>query len=76
METKKIQLTDEEKTVIEKQLNGKLNAFFMEDREREVIDKVIDDANALMAELDAYDELDGDLIAWYYNKYKAQNITA
>ena len=65
-------LTDEEKNIIEKQLNKKLNPFFMEDREREVIDKVIDDANALMLELDAYDELDGDLIAWYYNKYKAQ----
>lgn len=65
-------LTDEEKNIIEKQLNKKLNPFFMEDREREVIDKVIDDANALMLELDAYDELDDDLIAWYYNKYKAQ----
>lgn len=68
----KIILTDEEKTIIEKQLNGDLNTFFMEDREREIIDKVIDDAHALMDELDAYDELDGDLIAWYYNKYKSQ----
>ncbi len=68
----KIILTDEEKTIIEKQLNGDLNTFFMEDREREIIDKVIDDAHALMDELDAYDELDDDLIAWYYNKYKSQ----
>ena len=68
-------LTDEEKTIIEKQLKKQLNPFFMTDEERETIDKVIDDANALMEELDAYDELDGDLIAWYYNKYKEQNIT-
>ena len=71
-EEKKIILTDEEKAVIEKQLKGELNAFFMEDREREIIDKVIDDANALMTELDAFDELGDDLVKWYYDKYKAQ----
>ena len=69
---KQIVLTEEEVQVIEKQINGKLNTFFMEDREREVIDKVIDDASALMAELDAFDELGDSLIEWYYNKYKAQ----
>lgn len=73
---KKIILTDEEIAVIEKQLKGELNAFFMEEREREVIDKVIDDATALMAELDAYDESGNDLIEWYYNKYKAQQAEA
>ena len=62
--------------MIEKQLKGELNAFFMEEREREVIDKVIDDATALMAELDAYDESGNDLIEWYYNKYKAQQAEA
>ena len=69
---KKIVLTDEEKNVIEKQLKGELNAFFAEDREKEVIDKIVEDANALMIELDAFDELDGDLVKWYYDKYKAQ----
>lgn len=68
----RIILTEEEIQVIEKQLKGDLNPFFLEDREREVIDKVIDDARALMKDLDAYDELDNSLIAWYYNKYKAQ----
>lgn len=71
-EEKKIILTDEEKAVIEKQLKGELNAFFMEDREREIIDKVIDDANVLMTELDAFDEMGDDLVKWYYDKYKAQ----
>ena len=69
---KKIILTDEEIAVIEKQLKGELNAFFMEERERDLIDKIIDDATALMQELDAYDESGNDLIAWYYDKYKAQ----
>lgn len=69
---RKINLTEEERNVIEKYLNRDLNTFFMEDREREVIDKVIDDANDLIDELDAYDELDDDLIRWYYDKYKAQ----
>ena len=52
---KKIVLSEEEKNVIEKQLRGELNPFFMEERERELIDKVIDDADALMQELDSYD---------------------
>ena len=73
---KKIILTDEEIAVIEKQLKGELNAFFMEERERDLIDKVIDDATALMAELDAYDESGNNLIEWYYNKYKAQQAEA
>ena len=74
-EEKKITLTDEEVQVIEKQIRGELNTFFMEDREREVIDKVIDDANALMTELDAFDELDGNLVKWYYDKYLAQQAS-
>ena len=68
----KIELTQDEIAVIEKQLNGELNTFFMEENEREIIDGVIDKAEALMAELNAYDELDDDLIKWYYEKYKAQ----
>mgnify|MGYP003441162705 CR=1 FL=1 len=69
---KKIVLSEEEKNVIEKQLRGELNPFFMEERERELIDKVIDDADALMRELDAYDESGDNLVEWYYNKYKQQ----
>lgn len=68
----KIVLSEDEKNVIEKQLRGELNPFFMEERERELIDKVIDDADALMRELDAYDESGDDLVEWYYNKYKQQ----
>lgn len=75
METKKIQLTDEEKAVIEKHLRGELNLFFGDEREKDVFAKVTEDAQALMKELDAYDELDDSVIVWYYNKYKEQFIT-
>ena len=68
-------LTDKQKAVIEKQLEGKLNTFFMTNEERDIIDKVVEDAHALMVELDAFDELDTSLVAWYYNKYKEQFIT-
>jgi len=68
----KIELTQDEIAVIEKQLNGELNTFFMEENEREIIDGVIDKAEALMAELNAYDELEDNLVKWYYDKYKAQ----
>lgn len=72
---KKIILTDEEKAVIEKHLRGELNLFFGDEREKDVFAKVTEDAQALMKELDAYDELDDSVIVWYYNKYKEQNIT-
>ena len=75
METKKIQLTDEEKAVIEKHLRGELNLFYGDEREKDVFAKVTEDAQALMKELDAYDELDDSVIVWYYNKYKEQFIT-
>mgnify|MGYP006896639004 CR=1 FL=1 len=69
---KTIVLTPEEISVIEKHLAGNLNLFFGEEKEKDLFAKVTKDAEALMEELDAYDELDDSLIAWYYNKYKAQ----
>jgi hypothetical protein len=33
---------------------------------------VVDRAEALMEELNAYDELDDNLVRWYYDKYKQQ----
>lgn len=69
---KQIILTKEEKAVIEKHLAGNFNIFFSEEQEQNLLSKVIKDADALMKELDAYDELDDNLLAWYYNKYKSQ----
>ena len=73
METK-IQLSQEELTVIEKQLNGGVGFEFEEENDKVTMMGVLDKAEALLDELQAYDDIDGDLIAWYYNKYKEQNI--
>ena len=69
---KKIELTADEIKVIEQQLNGEIEGWSATDEQQEILTKVTNDAEALMDELDAYDELDGDLIQWYYDKYKAQ----
>lgn len=69
---KKIELTADEIKVIEQQLNGEIEVWSATDEQQEILTKVTNDAEALMDELDAYDELDGDLIQWYYEKYKAQ----
>ena len=70
---KKIILTEQQKSVIEKQLNGEFNPFNASEEENRALQQVVDAAEALMKELDAYDELDESLVAWYYNKYKEQN---
>lgn len=69
----KIELTAEEIQVIEQQLNGEIEVWSATDEQQRILTKVTSQAEDLMDELDAYDELDGDLIAWYYGKYKAQN---
>lgn len=68
----KIELTKEEIEVIELQLAKKIDIDTATERQKVVLMGVIDKADLLMEELDAYDELDDDLIQWYYDKYKAQ----
>lgn len=68
----KIELTTEEIRVIEKQLNGEIEVWSATDEEQEALMRVIDKADALMDDLNAYNELGGDLIKWFYNKYKFQ----
>lgn len=68
----KIELTDAEIEVIKQQLNGEIEVFTATDEQRENLTKVIHKAEALLAELDAYDELDGDMIKWFWNKYQEQ----
>lgn len=50
------------------------------DEQQKLLTGVIDKAEALMDELDAYDDLDnymeGGLVAWFYDKYKAQEEQA
>lgn len=72
----KIELSEQEIQVIDAQLSGKITHFTATDEERTLLMGVIDKAEALCEELDAYDELDGDLIRWFWGKYQAQEATA
>lgn len=67
----KIELSPGEIRVIEKQLRGDLT-FNATDEEQELMCSVVDKADALMFELEAFDESGDDLIEWFYNKYKEQ----
>lgn len=67
----KIILTKDEERVLKMQLDGRINEFTPE-ADKDILMNLIDKAEALMNELDAYDETDYDMMQWYYNKYKAQ----
>lgn len=68
----RIELTQKEIEVIGLQLARKIDISTATDEQKVLLMGVIDRAEALMDELDAYDELDDDLIRWYYDKYKQQ----
>lgn len=72
---KKIELTEKEIEVIGQQLAGEFDRVFAPDDDKAALMSVIDKAGALMEELDAYDELDDDLILWFWNKYQEQEKT-
>lgn len=68
----KVELTKEELDLLKRQVKGKFNHWSATIEEEELMMGVIDKADKLMEELDAYDELDGDLMAWYLAKYENQ----
>lgn len=72
----KIELNADEKNVIKQQLNGEIEVWNATDEQQKHLTSVIDKANALLEELDAYDEMidknGGDTILWFWNKYKEQ----
>ncbi len=74
----KIELTAEEIQVINQQLNGEIEVWSATDEQQTLLTGVLDKADELLEELDAYEELDekfgGDLVKWYYAKYQAQNV--
>ena len=72
MSNKKIILTDEDKTIIEKHLSGQFSPFDATDEERQTLSNVIHSAETLCEELDAYNDVGGSLLQWYYEQYKAQ----
>jgi hypothetical protein len=69
---KKIELSADEIKVIKQQLNGEIEVWSADEYQKEHLSSVIDKANELMEELDAYEELEGNLILWFWNKYKSQ----
>ena len=70
----KIVLTEKEIEVIDLFLAEKVDIETVAtDEQKELLMGVTDRAEALMEELDAYDELDDNLIKWYYDKYKSQS---
>jgi hypothetical protein len=68
----KIILSDEQIRVIEKHLRGEINSLDGTDEEKKVLAEIIDAANDLCEELDAYDKVKNSFVEWYYEKYKAQ----
>lgn len=68
----KIELTEKEKAVIEKYINGEISMFGTEEADMETMKGVITKAETLQDELDAYDESGDDLIVWFWEKFQAQ----
>lgn len=67
----KIILSEKEIELIKAQLNGEIEVW-ASDEVQEVLGGVIDRAIDLMHKLEAYDDANGRLIEWYWDKYKEQ----
>lgn len=74
--TKKIELSELELAMLERDLRGEFFPVEQTDEENAALNRVITKAETLMDELDAYDELGESLMEWFYNKYKAQQANA
>lgn len=69
---KKIELTDLELRVLQQDVKGEFSDFDATEEELRAMVSVLNKADDLMRELDAYNELGDSLILWYWNKYLAQ----
>lgn len=58
--------------VLKRESRGEIDGWMVSDEERDIIIKIVNDAETLLAELDAYDEVGQSLMAWYYRKYREQ----
>lgn len=68
-------MTEREIELINKHLRGEIEVYNATDEEQEVLGNIIDRADDLMEELDAYDALDDlefDLLRWYLTMYENQ----
>lgn len=68
---KKIELSNLQEQLIQKQLKGEYDPFLSSEEEKKAYNEVIDKAQELCDELDAYDEME-DLLPWFWEKYQAQ----
>lgn len=69
---KTINLTELELKVLRQEVNGDFSEFNATEEELKAMVQVLAKAEALMEELDAYDELDESLVIWFWDKYQAQ----
>ena len=70
LKMKKIELSADEIKVIRQQLNGEIEVWNATDEQQKHLTSVIHKAEALDEEL-GYEEYD-DMIAWFWEKYQAQ----
>ena len=68
----KIELTERQKELIQSQLNGTYSPFTSSEEDQVAFNDVIDKAETLCDEMDAYDEMGVDLLAWFWKKYQDQ----
>ena len=71
---KKIELTEREIEIIEKQISRKIG-MWSDAETKTILIGVIRKAESLMHELEAYEESGDNLIKWFYDKYQAQQTT-
>ena len=64
---KKIELTNLQEQLIQKQLNGEYDPFLSSEEEKNAYNDVIDKAQDLCDELDASDEIE-DVLPWFWAK--------
>lgn len=69
----KIELSEKEIEVINAQLNGEIDGWTATDEQQKLLTGVISKAEALMDELNAYDDDFDDLIKWFWDKYQSQD---
>ncbi len=66
-------LTELEETMLQQNINGEFDPMTATMDEAAATNRIIEMADNLMESLDAYNELDGDLMVWFDNKLKAQS---
>lgn len=65
----KINLTEAELKVLKQDLRGEFYPMTATDEEFEALNSVIAKASKLEEELDAYEEINGNLLQWFYDKF-------